>query len=153
ARALVVFTVLGVLSQIMMAMLQAQHQFLAYNYIRFSQPVLQLLGMLTLAASGLMTPLAAALVVLLAGLPGLLWNFKWILVECRPRWTCWTASARRISSYSLRAYGGELLLGMATQVDKVIVVGIFSPAMMGMYVVALSLSRVVAMFPGAVVSV
>jgi len=42
---------------------------------------------------------------------------------------------------------------MATQVDKVIVVGIFAPSMMGIYVVALSLSRVVAMFPAAVVTV
>jgi O-antigen/teichoic acid export membrane protein len=153
AQALVIFTVLGVLSQIMMAALQAQHEFLAFNYIRVAQPVVQLLGTLILAAGDWMTPLSAALVIMLAGLPASLWNLKWILTTCRPAWSKWIDSARRLYSYSLRAYGGELLLGMAAQVDKVIVVGIFSPAMMGLYVVALSLSRVVAMFPSAVVSV
>lgn len=153
ARALAVFAVLGVLSQITMAVLQAQHRFLAYNYIRISQPFFQLTGTLVLALLGWLTPLSAALVVLLAGLPGLLWALKWIFQTLHPVWTGWIASARAVSLYSLRAYGGELLLGMSTQVDKVIVVGIFAPSMMGIYVVALSLSRIVTMFPAAVVTV
>lgn len=153
AQGLVIFTILGVMSQVTMALLQAQHQFLAYNYIRFAQPVLQVAGMVVLAACGWMTPLTAALVVLLAGLPGLLWTIKSIVVAHRPNWARWLISAKTMSSYSMRAFGGELLSGMAGQLDKVIVVGIFSPAMMGMYVVALSLSRILAMFPGAVVSV
>jgi O-antigen/teichoic acid export membrane protein len=77
----------------------------------------------------------------------------WVFSRCKPAWRRWRAAARELASYSVRAYGGELLLGVANQVDKVIVVAIFAPAVMGIYIVALSLSRLVTMFPSAVVTV
>ncbi len=153
ARALVIFTVLGVVSHVSMAVLQAQHEFAAFNYVRALQPVLQLVGMLVLGAVGWLTPLGAALVVLLAGLPGLVWTGGWILSRYRPDWARWRSAARELASYGARAYAAELLSGLATQVDRVIVVGIFAPAVMGSYVVALSLSRLVTMFPSAIATV
>ena len=153
ARVLVVFTVLGVLSNVTMAILQAQHRFAAFNCVRALQPILQLAGMLLLGAAGWMTPLTAALVALLAGLPGLAWTCLWILANDRPDWARWRIAARALSSFGLRAYVAELLSGLATQIDRVIVVGIFAPAVMGSYVVALSLSRLVTLFPSAIATV
>ena len=153
ARVLVAFTVLGVLSNVTLGVLQAQQKFAAFNYVRVLQPVLQLVGMLVLGVAGWMTPLTAALVVLLAGLPGLVWSCVWILATYRPDWLRWRAAARALSSYGIRAYAAELLSGLAAQIDRIIVVGIFAPAVMGSYVVALSLSRLVTMFPSAIATV
>jgi O-antigen/teichoic acid export membrane protein len=153
ARALVLFTVLGVVSSVAMAALQARQRFVAYNYVRLCQPAAQLVGTAVLGLIGRLTPTSAALVVLLSGLPGLVWTLCWVLAVHRPAWSKGFSAARDMCSYSARAYGGELLLGLAGQVDKLIVVGIFQPATMGIYVVALTLSRVAMMFPSAVVVV
>jgi len=153
ARALAVCVVLGSLSNVSMAVLQAQQRFIAFNYVRVAQPILQLLGTLLLGAAGWLTPLTAALVVLLAGVPGIVWTCGWIVARVRPAWAHWRAAARELSSYGARAYSAELLSALAAQVDRVIVVGIFAPAVMGMYVVALSLSRLVTMFPSAIATV
>jgi len=153
ARLLVAFTVLGVVNNVAMAALQARQRFIAYNYVRVSQPAVQLVATIALGISHRLTPTSAALIVLLAGLPGLVWTVGWALAAYRPAWRRWLSAAREMSSYNARAYSGELLLGLAGQVDKLIVVGIFAPATMGIYVVALTLSRIAMMFPNAVVVV
>lgn len=62
-------------------------------------------------------------------------------------------ATRRLTHYASRAAGGELVVGMTSQIDKVIVVGLFAPEALGLYVVAMSLSRVLAIIPSAVVPV
>jgi O-antigen/teichoic acid export membrane protein len=113
----------------------------------------QLLATCALAAGGWLTPLGAALAVLLSGLPALIWSARRVTPVDRAAWTQWRAQVPELSSYSLRAYGAELLAAFAAQVDRVIVVGIFAPSLLGIYVVALSFSRLATMFPTAVVSV
>jgi len=153
ARALLAFTLVGSLTNAVIPALLSRHEFSRCNAVRIAQPTLSLIGMLALGMLGWMTPLTGALVVSLSSLPGLIWGFAWIHRECKPVWRGWLAAAREVRSYSLRAYSGELLSSLATQVDKVIVVGIFAPALMGLYVVAMSLSRLVAIFAAAIVTV
>jgi O-antigen/teichoic acid export membrane protein len=153
ARYLTLFSILGVLSATVMGALQAQHEFAAFNHIRYAQPLLQLVTLTFLAATGHLTPVAGALALLLTGLPGLIWGLLWLWRSYRPRLSGLRRSIPLVLSYAGRASIGELLSGMANQIDKVILIGLLSPALMGLYIVALNLSRLIAVFAAAVAPV
>ncbi len=63
------------------------------------------------------------------------------------------ASSRQLLSYGLRSYGIDLLGTLALQVDQVIVVGFLKASDLGVYVVMLSLSRMLNVFQASVVMV
>jgi O-antigen/teichoic acid export membrane protein len=63
------------------------------------------------------------------------------------------ASLRALLPYGVRSYGIDLLGALSLQIDQALVVGFLSPAAMGTYVVALSLSRMLQLFQQAVVMV
>ena len=153
ARAFAVFVLTGLLSNAGMAALQSAGEFRAANAIRLAQPLVQVAGLVVLALAGAMTPTAVALLTFTSGAPGLAWNLAWIARRYRPRAAELPGAVVQLVNYGVRAAGGEFLTGMTGQIDKIIVVGIFSPSVLGLYVVAMSLSRVLAVIPTAVVPV
>jgi O-antigen/teichoic acid export membrane protein len=60
---------------------------------------------------------------------------------------------RRLVPYGLRSYSADLLVGAATQIDKLIVVAVLTPSTLGLYVVATNLSRLVLLFAQSVTPV
>ena len=54
---------------------------------------------------------------------------------------------RQLFAYGIRSYGIDLCGTMALYVDQALVVRLLEPGMMGTYVVALSLSRMLNAFP------
>ncbi len=75
----------------------------------------------------------------------------WRLVK--PSLKSFGNSARLLFSYGIRSYGVDLCGTMAVYVDQVIVVRFLMPDKMGIYVVALSVSRVLNVFHTSVVMV
>jgi O-antigen/teichoic acid export membrane protein len=148
-----VFTFFNVFILFLIASLQSAQEFSAYNAIRYAHPLIVLTITSGLALNGLLTPVLGAVIVLAAGLPGLVWSLVWVVRHFRPQLTNLRGSLNRLASYSIRSYSGDLTLAIATQIDRVIVVGIFSPRLMGIYTVAASLARLVGMFSNAVVPV
>ena len=61
--------------------------------------------------------------------------------------------SQMLLSYGLRSYGIDLLGTLALQVDQVLVVRFLAPADLGLYVVTLSLSRMLNIFQNSVVMV
>jgi O-antigen/teichoic acid export membrane protein len=153
AQAMMFTTILGSISMLTLAALQTREYFAAYNRVRYLQPVIMLAALLGFGIVGWLNAYSGATITLLAGLPALLWSVFWMQREYKPTLQGFRLAAPRLLSYGLRAYGGELLVSAASQLDRVIVVGVFSPAAMGMYVIALNLSRSLAIFPSAVTSV
>lgn len=152
-RMLSVFGFAGILSNVGIAALQSQRAFVACNVIRLAQPLIQLAGLVALEGAGQLRPVPVALLTLSAGIPGITWNLGWIHRNCTLHLDTIAAALRRLLHYAARAAAGELVAGMAGQIDKVIVVGLFAPQALGLYVVAMSLSRVLAIIPSAVVPV
>jgi O-antigen/teichoic acid export membrane protein len=59
----------------------------------------------------------------------------------------------QLFSYGLRSFGISLLTAVAQQIDQVLVVAFLTPAKMGLYAVALAVSRVLQIFQSSVVRV
>jgi O-antigen/teichoic acid export membrane protein len=68
-------------------------------------------------------------------------------------WRIEIASFRLLLSYGVRSYGVDILGALALQVDQVLVISLLTPAAMGIYGVALSLSRMFNLFQSSVVMV
>lgn len=143
----------SVLVTFLLAGLQARQEFTAYNAVRYAHPMLVLLAIAALASSHLLTPVRAALVILTAGLPGLAWSAWWVHREYRPNLSWSRTLIAGWLHYSLRVYSTDLLLAVSTQLDKLIVVAVFAPTQLGIYTVAINLSRLAGMFSSAVAAV
>lgn len=135
------------------AAFEAQGDFTSANQMRYLAPLITLaiLGVLTLTQA--LTPLTAGLAYLLPGLPIFFWMLTRLWSHFHPRWYGLTTSCKRLLSYGLRSYGIDLLGTLAAQVDQVLVVGLLAPAAMGMYVVSLSLSRMLNVLQTSMITV
>lgn len=133
--------------------LQAREEFGRYNLARYLHPLVTLIALVLLAASGNLTPFTATLSYVLPPVPIFLWLLVRLWRLWRPVWKDLGAAYRRMTSYGLRSYGVELLGPTTSQLDQVLAVGLLDPALMGLYVVALSLSRMLNAFQAAVVAV
>lgn len=135
------------------ASLEARGKFGLSNATLFFTPLLGLAGLTGLALAGAMTPFRAALTYVFNGVPVFCWMVWRMWRLFRPRWTGLLASLRTLLPYGVRAYGIDLLGALSLQIDQALVIGFLSPAAMGTYVVALSLSRMLQLFQQAVVMV
>jgi O-antigen/teichoic acid export membrane protein len=116
-------------------------------------PLMTLIGLLALLWSHTFTPVAAAWVYVLMGLPSFLLITWRIMQEYRPSLRNARESVQLLLSYGVRSYGVDLCGTMAFYVDQALVIHLLNPGMMGAYVVALSLSRMLNAFHTAVVMV
>lgn len=135
-------TPLPLIWMVISAGLQAREDFRAFNRSRFLTPLCTVVCLIVLAHTGHFTPFTSAFVILWSGFPifvGLVVH-AWRLY--RPRWRGLRPAAQRLVHYGTRSYGIDLVSTLASQVDQVLVVGLLAPAAVGLYVVALSLARV-----------
>ncbi len=153
AQWIMLFTPLIMLSTVFAAALQAREEFALFNAVRYLPPLLTLLALGLLALVQGLTPFSAALSYTLPVVPIFLWMLVRLWRSYRPVWQGRGSAFKRLISYGLRSYGIDLSGTLARQLDQALVVGLLSPAMMGLYVVALSSARVLEAFQTAVVLV
>jgi len=148
-----VFAIPGLLANLGMATLQGNEQFSACNVVRIAQTLITLLALVLFTLGSGLTPLQAALITFCAGFPGLVWSL-WLI---RPKTQVSLQAARnalhKLYRYALRASTGELLSGLAGQLDKVLVVALYAPREVGLFTVAMSLSRLLLVAPQAATQV
>jgi enterobacterial common antigen flippase len=135
------------------AVLQARGQFSLYNRNHYVPPLISLVALGALAASGLLNPITAAMAILSPPLPLLVANLVWILRTERPRFCEPARSARELLSYGLRSWGNDVVGTLATEVDRALLIALVSPAALGLYVVAKHLARPTVALSSAVVAV
>ena len=150
ARIMVFLAPVGLCTITLTAQLQSKGSFQQYNLFRFLSPLSILLGIVALRLTGTLTAPHAALVYLLAGMPALIWLVYLVWSTCNPVFTKLAVACRLLLSYGLRAWGADLLGTIASQVDRILVVSMLSPASMGLYVVAQSAAGVLGVIPNAV---
>jgi len=153
ARWMMIFAFTATVSTVLTALLQVEERFHLYNRIRYLPLVLTLLGVVTLAISGALTPLTAALAYFLPGVPIFIWAVCWVARHIRPRFTGAMKSLRPLLSYGARAYGGEAAGTLLAQLDKVFLVNLLSAASFGVYVVIFNLSRIITTLSAAIAPV
>ena len=130
------------LSYILGAYLQAHERFGQFNRQRYLPAVVTLIGLLVLKATGSLTSLSAALCYLLPPIPVFVYSL-WLMRDIVGiSFGDARAEAKRLLAYGAKACGIDILGTVAQQADQVLVVGLLSAASMGLYTVALSVSRV-----------
>jgi antigen flippase len=153
AQFLMLFSPQVTLTLILTAMLETQGEFKRANSTRVMSTVFTLVALLVLAFTHVLNPFFATLTYLVPPL----------LTSAWAAWTLRAFFARRffdprpglkvLGSYGLRSYGVDVLTTLSQQIDQVLVVGILSASSMGLYVIALSSSRVLQILHSAVVTV
>jgi len=133
--------------------LESRGDFAASNQLLLWTPALTLLGLMALLATHCMTPFSAALAYVPAGILPLAWMTRRLVKAFRPSLAHFRTSAGALFSYGIRSYGIDLCGTMALYVDQALVVRLLQPDLMGTYVVALSLSRILYALHSSVVMV
>jgi O-antigen/teichoic acid export membrane protein len=111
------------------------------------------MGLIILLITHSLTPYSAAVAYVPVGFVPLAWMFHRLWRVFQPKLTSFRESARLLFSYGIRSYGIDLCGTMSIYVDQALVVRLLAPGMMGTYVVALSLSRMLNAFHASVVMV
>jgi O-antigen/teichoic acid export membrane protein len=133
--------------------LESRGDFAASNKILIWSPAMTLLWLALLLATHSMTPFTASLAYVPVGIVPLVWMISRLLRVFKPSLRHFRRSARQLFSYGIRSYGIDLCGTMALYVDQALVVRLLEPGLMGTYVVALSLSRMLNVFHASVVMV
>lgn len=143
-------TPLELIAVTFIAYAQAADRFSHYNLFRFLSPFTVLV---TLALEKLTAHLSystAAFAYLLGGAPAMIWIGVWSWRHFRPTLRSAMRTSKLLLSYGARAWGVDLLGTVASQVDRVLVIGLLNPERMGLYVIAQSAAGVLAFIPTAV---
>lgn len=133
--------------------MRAQDAFHLYNRTRYIPPILTLVLLLLLVWFGRLDPFTSSLAYLVPTVPVSLWAIIWVWNKYHPNLRSFFSTFSNLFSYSLRSWGIDLLSVLNGQLDRILVVGFLEPAAMGLYVVALSLARILNAVQGAVVPV
>ncbi len=133
--------------------LESGGDFLASNKLQVYAPALTFAALLVLLASHSLTPYSAGVAYVPVGIVPVVWMLWDLWEKFQPNLKAFRSSVRLLLSYGVRSYGIDLCGTMALYVDQILVVRILQPKMMGIYVVALSLSRVLNAFHTSVIMV
>ncbi len=153
AKILMFFAPAVLLDDIFSSALRAKGSYTLFNVIRFLRPTATVAALLTLALLGWLTPFRATLCYLVPSLPISAWLFAQIWRAYRPVWKGLGQTTGTLISYGARSYGIDLLGALSLQLDKALVVGLLSASSMGLYVVSLSLAKMLNIFQGAAITV
>jgi O-antigen/teichoic acid export membrane protein len=153
AQLMMLFAPEVMISLVLTGMLEALGDFSIANATRYIPVVLTLLALGAMAFTHTMTPERSTIAYLA---PPVL-TAGWISWRLRAYFSRRIPNPRRglrvLGSYGLRSYGIDILTTLSQQIDQVLVVGLLSAESMGVYVVALSASRVLQILHSGVVTV
>ena len=153
AHVLLLITPLLVVSPLLTGALEAAGRFTVAGRVLYWQGISVLALLVIFWTLGVLSPLLAALAYFIPSVPAGLY-FAWQVRQVtRPRLTSDPEITRRLLQYGLRFYGVDLFGTLSTYLDQIILVTLLRPAAVGIYLVALSLSRVLTVLQGAVATV
>jgi O-antigen/teichoic acid export membrane protein len=153
ARLFLLNTPISALFLIGRAALESDNDFTSSNVSLVGPPLLTVIGLAGLWITHRMNPVTAAWAYVPAGLPSFYIMLRQLHRRFRIRFTNLIQNSKLLMSYGIRSYGIDLCGTMALYVDQALVIRILKPEMMGTYVVALSLSRMLNALHTAVVMV
>ncbi len=143
ARLFLLYLPMGTFSFLARAALEADDKFGVSIWSQLLTPALTLVMLLAFLVVGRLTPITAAMSYTLNGLPVSLWLWGRLRKSFRVSFLNPIPLARKLLTYGLPAYGIDLCGTLAGNVDQAMVVNFLEPKAMGIYAVAISVSRMV----------
>lgn len=153
AQLFMLTTPLSLLSLIVLAAYRAQGKFSVVNKTEYLYPTTTLVSLASLSATNLITPFAAALSYKIPYTAITCWKITDLWKHYRPKFRGLGSSYRRLLSYSTRSAGVNIVSQVAQRIDQAMVIGLLSPMAMGIYVVALNLTRLLGPLNKSILSV
>jgi O-antigen/teichoic acid export membrane protein len=144
---------LFVMAAFLNSVLQAYDQFKLLNVAKVFGPAVTLILIVLLAVTRTITPMMTAIAYLIGALPITICLFIVLARRLRLRFRVVGTRYKELFRYGIKAYGIDLLGTISMQVDQLLVVALLKPAEMGLYVIALSLSKMLRVFQTSIVTV
>ncbi|WP_313638154.1 oligosaccharide flippase family protein [Paenibacillus sp.] len=141
---------LMVVSQINNAAYQFRGEYQKFNGLRYVIPLLTLVIIGILIMGGWMNPFTTALAYLVPGAPLFIGMTISLLRTYRVKMKDAYLNFKRLFTYGLGSYGNDLLGQFSYYIDQIVIAGLLRPADLGLYVVAVSLSRMVTFFSSSI---
>ncbi|WP_151733162.1 lipopolysaccharide biosynthesis protein [Paenibacillus tengchongensis] len=141
---------LVVISQINNAAFQFRGDYSKFNLIRYLVPLLTLAAIGILILLDAITPYTTALAYLLPAMPLFIANTVSLLRTYRVKMKDTYLNFKRLITYGFGSYGNDLLGQFTTYIDQILIAALLRPADLGLYAVAVSLSRMVNFFSNSV---
>ncbi len=135
------------------ALFRGREEFNMFNRMRYLVPLLTLVALLLLAMLDRMTPTTSAIAYLVPYVPVTIYAMIRAIRLYRPRFSGMISTFKKVLSYGFGAYGIDLLGNLILYMDQIILVNLLAPGPLGLYVVAVSLSRVLAIFSSSIIMV
>jgi len=142
AQCLMPNLIVGIYLLLGRAALEADHNFAQSGLVLITPPSLTLAGLAVLAMIHHLTPFAAGITYILSGIPAVIFLYSQLPFSFRQSFREVVSASRLLLSYGIRSYGIDLCGTLGYYIDQALVVSLLSPEKMGVYVVALSASRV-----------
>ncbi len=153
ARLVVLIAPIALLGITLSTQAQSAGAFRRMNVFRIAQPVMVLLVLFVLWRASVLNPYSASLAYLLAGIPVTIWNLVWVIRYFHPHLRNPRVPMKKMVGYGVRVWGADLLSTVSNQVDRILIVGMLAPRLMGLYVVSQSVAGVLNVLPSAVSTV
>jgi len=153
ARLFMLTTPLSLLSLIVLAAYRAQGKFSIVNKTEYFYPATTLIGLASLSVTSILTPFTAALAYKVPYVAITCWKITDLWKYYRPTFRGLGSSYKRLLSYSSRSAGVNIVSQVAQRIDQAMVIGLLSPVAMGIYVVALNLTRLLGPLNKSILSV
>jgi O-antigen/teichoic acid export membrane protein len=144
---------LAMLSITITAALEAQEQFTISNHGRYLVPLFTLLLLLGFTITENLNPVTAGLAYVIPSVPVTFWMLGAVWKTFRWQWSKLRTAYQHLLSYGIRSYGIDLLGTLSGQIDQALVIGLLDAKSMGIYAVALSLSRMLSVIQSSIVTV
>lgn len=144
---------LMVLSQINNAMMQVRGEYKQYNRLRFLVPLSTLVLLAGMIVTGTMNPYTSAVAYLAPSVPFYIGTTIRLIRHYRVVLKDALQSFRRLFAYGIGSYGNDLMGNVSYYIDQIVIIGLLNPAELGLYTVAVSLSRIVNVFSTSIIVV
>ncbi|MGC6585155.1 lipopolysaccharide biosynthesis protein [Paenibacillus sp. Dod16] len=144
---------LAILGTINIAALQSREEYLLYNFMRYIPVLGTLILLCVLVATGNVTSFYTSIVYLFPAIPITIWITIKLVLHYKMKQRNKLESAKKLLSYGVRSYGTDVAGTFSGYIDQILVVGLLSPASLGLYVVSLSLSKILNTIQTAITSV
>ncbi|TXK83698.1 lipopolysaccharide biosynthesis protein [Paenibacillus sp. N3.4] len=142
-----------VLSQINNAMMQVRGEYKRFNRLRFLVPLSTLVCLGILIVTKTMSPYTSAVAYLAPAIPFYIWTTVRLLKQYKFVFQDVFSSFKTLIKYGIGSYGNDLMGNISYYIDQIVIVGLLNPTELGLYAVAVSLSRVVNIFSTSIIVV
>jgi antigen flippase len=135
---------------VFIAAFEARNEFTFANQLRYSLPIATLIIILGLLGLESRSPVAFGLAYAVPTIPINIWMFLRLCDRYSFRFANLRLTAQRLFDFGIKAYGVDLLSTLSGRIGQALVVGLLTATSMGLYTVALHISRKLNVFEDAI---